>query len=117
MSAIALDDDHDIFVTGGQLSRVSDVDEVVQKITTKLLHYLGEWWLDLNSGVPWFESILGESSDLAEAEAILRRVITSTEGVTTLEEFEADLSPDRVFSVTFEASTAFGGTGEVVVSA
>ena len=117
MSAFALDDGHDIFVTGGNLARVSDIDEVVQKITTKLLHYLAEWWLNLNSGVPWFQSILGESADIAEAESILRRVITSTPGVTSLEEFEADLSPARVFSVTFEASTEFGGTGEVVVSA
>ena len=116
MSAFALDTDHDIFVTAGQLARVSEVDEVVQKITTQLMHFLGEWWLDLNSGTPWFQSILGESTRGGEAESILKTIITDTPGVTSLSRFRADLSPDRALAVTFEAQTEFGATGEVIVS-
>lgn len=117
MSAFALDGNHDIFVTGGNLARVSEGAEVAQKISTKLLHYLGEWWLDLNSGTPWFQSILGEADNLGEAESILKGVITTTPGVTSLISFTADLDIARVFSVTFEADTEFGSTGEVSVSA
>ncbi len=117
MSAFALDGDHDIFVSGGNLSRVSEGAEVAQKIATKYLHYLGEWWLDLNSGTPWFQSILGESANLGEAESILKRVVTTTPGVTALTSFTADLSTARVFAITFEADTEFGTTGEVSVSA
>ena len=116
MSAFALDTNHDIFVTAGQLARVSEVDEVVQKITTQLLHFLGEWWLDLNSGTPWLQSILGQSPSGGEAESILKGIITNTPGVTELSAFKADLSARRSLSVTFEAQTDFGDTGEVTVS-
>lgn len=116
MSAFALDGDHDIFVSGGNLSRVSEGAEVAQKIGTKYLHYLGEWWLDLDSGVPWFQSILGEASELAEAESILKRVVTTTPGVTALISFTADLDAARLFAITFEADTEFGSTGSVTVS-
>lgn len=116
MSAFALDTDHDIFVTAGQLSRVTEIDEVVQKITTQLLHFLGEWWLDLNSGTPWFQSILGESPSGGEAESILKNVITNTLGVTELIKFKADIDSARALAVTFEAATEFGPTGSVTVS-
>lgn len=116
MSAFALDEDHDIFISGGQLSRVSGIDEVVQKITNKYLHYLGEWWLNFESGTPWFQVVFFTPGSISEVESVLKKVITSTPSVTSLTAFDATLSPEREFDITFEADTDFGPTGEVVVS-
>ena len=117
MSAFSLDSGHDVHISAGQLARVSGVDEVVQKITTKYKHFRGEWRLDTESGTAWWEKIFTRPGGLPAAEAELKRVITTTSGVTALTEFAAVLSAARRLTVTFEAKTIYGATGEVVISA
>lgn len=118
MSAFALDSNHDLSLSGGQLARVTGADGFAQKVTTQLLHYLGEWWLDLLSGFPWFTAVFVSPPDISAAESAIKNVITRTPGFVALTSFEAEINVGtRLFSVTFEADTEFGPTGEVIVSA
>ncbi len=118
MGAFALNDSHDITITGGQLSRVIGADAVVQSIRTKLAMYLGEWWLDFTAGTPWFQTILVSPADIQNAESLLKEIILSVPGTVKIEEFSADFTAaSRDFSVTFSVLTEFGPSGEVIVSA
>ena len=118
MSAFALDDSHDIHITGGQLARAIGADFVVQSIETQLGLYLGEWWLNLGAGTPWFQTILISPADIANAERVLRDIILGTEGVTELVEFVGDFNTAaRRFSVRFTVLTEFGPSGGVITSA
>lgn len=118
MSAFALDADHDLSLSAGQLARTSGAEGFAQKVTTELLHYLGEWWLNLKSGFPWFQQVFVSPADIATAETAIKAVITRTPGFVALTRFNVDFDvASRLFSVTFEADTEFGSTGEVIVSA
>ena len=116
MSVWALDENHDLYTSTGRTVRLSGVDAVVQRCTTRLLHYLGEWFLRLDTGTPWFQSIFVTTRGTGTVEGILKGILLDTEGVTSLTEFKTTLAADRNFSVAFVADTDFGSTGEVVVS-
>jgi len=117
MTTFALDENHDRYISSGDTAMVTDLDEVVQKIDAKFRHYFGEWWLKLDSGVPWFQKIFVSPGNIGEIERVLKEVITSTPGVTSLVKFDADVdAKSRRFSVIFEADTDFGETGEVTIA-
>jgi hypothetical protein len=117
MGAFALDSSHDIYITSGQLARVTGADFVAQKITTQLRMYLGEWWLNQLAGTPWFQRILVNPADIASAETILKQTISRTPGVVRIESLSVDFDATaRDFSIVFSALTDQGSTGEVSVS-
>lgn len=104
---LALSDAGDLILIGGS-------EETVQHIKQRLLTFLGEWFLDLQVGVPWLQKILGKSSDLATVEAILRDTIRQSPGVLELTSFEiSGAETERAVSVTFTVSLT---TGEETIS-
>jgi hypothetical protein len=119
VTAYALDANHDLHLRGGQIARVRGADYVVQSIRTRLLLYQGEWWLDLEAGVPWFDEILGVPGSLRTAEAWIRQTILDTRFVDSLTSFSVTFDPRaRRLTITFDALTEFGPSGvqEVTVA-
>lgn len=98
---------------------VSGKAAVRQGIMFRLRLLLGEWFMNQDIGVPWFQEILGDASKttgvLDRARASFAAAILDTPGVTGI--ISMDLSLDgatRKLSVTFNASSAFGDvTGTV----
>ena len=91
---------HDIY-TGddNDLALVSDADQVAQHVKIRLWTYLEEWFLDINAGTPYFQSILGRIYRPQEAAAIIRRRILDTPGVDRVENFNFSLT-NRNLSIT-----------------
>jgi hypothetical protein len=91
------------------LSLVRGIDSVAQQIKIRLLTFLGEWFLDVRAGVPYFESILVKNPDRLIVEGLFREQI---EGVPEVQEIESlTLAFDslrRELSVTFRARTTVG---------
>lgn len=117
MTAYALDENHDVFLRGGQIALADGPDYVVQAIRTRLLLYRGEWWLDTGAGVPWFQEILTKPADVVRTESTLRRTILETPGVTGLISFDLTLDRSRRdLRVEFEVSTEYGPSGVEVIS-
>lgn len=90
---------NDFRVKDGQLIFVRGVDCTEQQIKVALLEELGEWFLDIDRGIPYYSStttlndnttpgILGGKLSAAEISAILRRVILEVPNVTRVETFE-----------------------------
>jgi hypothetical protein len=69
----------DFRVTKGRLVLARESDAARDRVFTSLSTLLGEWFLDVDAGVPYFgpSGILGGKMQQAEAAAILRRVILS----------------------------------------
>lgn len=112
LSGLALNEDHDVFLEGGTLSVATGADFVVQKIRTLLLAYRGEWYLNTDSGVPWFQTILTNPTDVEENESILKRVILTPRGVTSITEFTATFDEqERDMTVVFRVDTIYGPSG------
>ena len=97
----------DITTSGVQFT--SDIEEIEQTVRTRLRLFYGEYFRNVTLGTPWFQSILGKDGTVASKNAILRRIISQTEGVTDIVNFTSnyDLS-SRKYSITCTVITAFG---------
>jgi len=81
--------------TSGSRMFLTGAAEVAQNITTRLLWFYGEAFLELDGGTPWFQTILGKSRG-PEREAALKRVVLETPGVAKLTSFRLDVSDNRM---------------------
>lgn len=70
----------------GNLRMVYDAEAVGEHARQRLMFFKGEWFLDAGVGVDWFGQVLGfAQSRMQVAEAIVKKVILQTPGVTALE--------------------------------
>lgn len=80
-----------------------------QAVTTRLRLFKGEWFLNLNSGVPWYTEVLTKPARLAQINTLIRNVILQTQGVASLSKFEMVFSSDiRKLAVSFTGTTVWG---------
>lgn len=101
----------DLYLDGdNRIARVEDKERVRQNIRERLQFFLGEWFLDIRVGVPWFQEIFVKPANLALTESELKRAIIQTKFVNELLEFEflADI-PNRFIEIpNFAVDTTFG---------
>jgi hypothetical protein len=95
----------------GQLNFYRDVpDAVAQAVKTRLLLWLGEWFLNLEEGTPYMQGILGKYSKEVADTTIQERVL-DTQGVLNIENYESILdTTNRSLSVSFTLNTIYGPT-------
>ena len=114
-----LNSNHDLFALNGRIAVLRDIDEVAQHIKTRLLLVLGEYFLDVNEGVPWFTVIFTKPADLQEVETVIKNTILTTENVNELTSFSMDYDRiTRTLLITFSCNTEFGliENGEIPVN-
>ncbi len=112
---IKLDTNGDWEVSGGDLQLISDGPSIVQAIEIALQFFKGEWFLDLDAGVPWYQNVLVKNPDPNLLHSIFRKAISDVEGVT--EVTALDLSIDnatRTLSVSFRVATDVGELSSTV---
>ena len=94
----------------GDIFWVREDAAVEQHLRFRLRFFLGEWFLDIREGVPYFEKIFRKLSSLITPKSIFRRVITETPGIAVLNRLNLRFdAPERCLSVDFEARTTGGG--------
>lgn len=95
----------------GQLDFYRDTPEAVgQAVQTRLLLWLGEWFLNVDEGTQYMQGILGKhSKDLANR-TIQERVL-GTQGLSSIDNFTSELNPDtRDLSAAMDINTIYGPT-------
>ena len=95
----------------GQLDFYRDVPEAVgQSVKTRLLLWLGEWFLNTDDGTPYMQGILGKySKDVADT-TIQDRILNTT-GVVDLSNYLSNVDVEnRNLSVQTEIDTIYGPT-------
>ena len=107
-----LDDDGDEYADATGLAMTGDLPGIKQQVTLRLGFFKGEWFLDEDAGVPWYEEIIVKNPNLLRIREIFREAILSVAGVeeiTFLDLLFATYS--RTLSVNFKASTNLGELG------
>lgn len=74
------------------LPLVRGVDLIRQRLKQRLLTLLGEWFLDGEIGLPWFDELAQKGIEDARVSALVLRVIAETEGVQEVVSFDLDLN-------------------------
>lgn len=104
-----LTSDGDYTFGNGQENFYRDNSEAVaQAVQTRLLLWLGEWFLDTEEGTPYLQAILGKHDEETRNNVIRNRII-ETEGVLQLINYASVVDPDnRSVAVSCEISTIYG---------
>ena len=102
-------DTHDIVIRQYDIALIEQANLVRQRIKQRLWFFLGEWYLAIDEGVPYFQEILKKAPDRARVESIFKNTIALTPGVLELTAFEMEYEADiRRLNVTFSAQTDEG---------
>lgn len=75
---IGLGDDGDLDTSTGDLVLLSDVDAVRQDVDIRLQFFRGEWFLNLDEGIPYYEEVLVKNPKLGAIKSIFIDAILST---------------------------------------
>ena len=111
---IQLDASNNYVFVGNRVPIIDGADYVEQKLRTKLRLFLGEWFLDLDKGVPYFQDILKKQTSLRVISGIFKDQILGTPGVIELREFVIDyIDETRDFTLKF---TVLSQEGEITIN-
>ncbi|ETD72975.1 hypothetical protein V757_01140 [Pelistega indica] len=80
-----LDSNHDWTFGSGYSNYAQDSEAIAQAVKTRLWSFKGDWFLDLEHGIPWFEQM--ERVDLKRLEVPLMAYILETDGVKQIDSF------------------------------
>lgn len=95
---------HDLNVSGFDLHTTKDgMEAFIQRLKIKLMFFKGEWFLNQNFGIPYFDEIFGKSTNSKDAaDNVFKVAITETEGVESLTNYSSIFTPQtREFSLSF----------------
>ena len=91
MSDIFLTDDlKNLLIVNGDLVLTSKSEAVKQHLSQRLKMFVGEWFLDLSEGVPYYQNILIKNPNPNIIDGLLKDTILSTPGVDELLSFNLD---------------------------
>jgi hypothetical protein len=85
----------------------SRVDVVAQRLLILLSTFRGEWFLDTEYGIPYFQSILGMKTSKPAVDLIFQKAILAENGVRELTFFESTFV-NRQYSMTFRVKVTTG---------
>lgn len=112
---LLLNSDHDIVWNNGPLRKEdttqSRVDVVAQRLLILLLSFRGEWFLDTEYGIPYFQDILARKTSKSAVDLIFQKAILSENGVKELTFFESTFR-NRQYSLTFRVKVTTGDETE-----
>lgn len=109
--------DGDLYRGATSMELIAGLDAVVQAVRVRLLFYRGEWFANLDAGVPYLErdgvaaadALLGQHFNRAKAEAAFREAILDTPGIVEIKSLVVAFDgATRTLSVTWSALCEFG---------
>lgn len=99
------------FGLGENQGFLTDTAAVAQAIKTSLLLFQGEWWLDLTTGLPLWQDILGSRNNSQYITLLIQDVINSVPYVKSITSIDTTFdSTTRAFTFTATVLTDFSTT-------
>jgi len=94
----------DLAIDEGDLVSVTDMEATRQRLWITLRTFLGEWYLDITEGVPYYENVLVKNPNPADLDAVFKDAILSDPKVESLESFTLTIdSQNRQLTLSFRA--------------
>lgn len=110
MSDLQLNDSTwDLETSNADLVIITQREALRQFLKQRLQMFYGEWFLDSSLGVPYFQEIMTKQPSFEAVDAIFKRQILETPGITQLEEFNLEYdNATRSLSLGFRAKSTEG---------
>lgn len=92
MSNLKLDPlTNDLDISSANFEIVTGDDAILQQLRVRFRFFLGEWFLDLRQGIPYFSEVLVKDPNIARLRDIFRQTILTTPRIESLESLSLDL--------------------------
>lgn len=113
---IGLDTNGDLAFEGGDLKLLSGLEALVQSVRIRLSFFKGEWFLDLDAGVPYYQEMLGKKPRVELLRSVFRKAIEETPGIDRVISLSVTFNgAARRLEVKYRAASALGEISERVV--
>lgn len=108
---LAFGADNHLQLDGDGLHFISGLSGVAQLIRIAILLFLGEWFLNLDAGMPWHQEILGQKFDAALIRQRLTERISKVPAVAAIVSVSVSFDSEaRAVAVDYEVRTDWGDT-------
>lgn len=110
MKDIALDSTTgDLLLKNFDLQLIDGRDQIAQNLAIRLRFILGEWFLDVTAGVPYYDDFFIKAPNQIRIESILKEEILNTPGIDKILSFSSNFDAHRrTYSVSFSVDTLQG---------
>ena len=99
----------DFLMSQGDLYLTTEYNAIAQDVRVRLRFFRGEWFLDLDAGVPFYEAILVKSPNLAVIRDIIGEAILEAPGVKSITSLTLDFNrATRELTVAATVNTDLG---------
>ena len=100
----------DLVFANRDLATLSGAELVQQRLAITPKMFKGEWFLDADAGIPYFQEILKKGVATTVVDAILRKAVLDTEDVNRLLTYTPAVldKVNRIISVAFTVDTVYG---------
>ncbi len=117
MDILVSNETGDVVYTNADIPPVTDEQrlDVAQRLRIKLQTYLGEWFLNIETGVPYYERILRKGVRKQDIDVIFQTLILEEPDVLEITEFSSTLSGAREYELSFRVRVAGGTTDQIVI--
>lgn len=115
---LLLDDNNDLVFVDGDLVFSKGMDAIVQQCRIAMQMFQGEWFLNLDAGLPYWQSILGQKPAVAiqAAQIFIRRELELVNGVLDILKLQITyVRETRALQVSWQVDTVFGETPSDVI--
>lgn len=104
----ALDADGDEYADETGLAMTGDLPGIRQQTQLRVGFFKGEWFLDEDRGIPWYEEILIKAPNMVRIREIFRSAILSVLGIRDVTYMDVQFTGPREASLDFRATTDLG---------
>lgn len=106
---LKLTSETDLDLSTGNLVFIDGLEAIRQDINIRLRFFKGEWFLNTEVGIPYFQKILGQKPRLNVIRDIYRTAILGTPGILAITALTVDFDrSSRKVSISFRATTSEG---------
>ena len=104
---LKLNSRHDIDLDNGDFSLTQDESESLsQRLKIKLLTFKGEWFLNEDAGIPYYQRILQKGTPKETIDIIFKRAIAEEPDVISIVAFSSTFDKiNRVYSLNFKVQS------------
>ena len=88
---LLLDENWDLSLGATDLQLVTGAAAIGQHWAQRLKTFMGEWFLDLRIGLPYFQQVLVKNPDPVVLDSVFKAATIATPGIVELLEFELEI--------------------------
>ena len=85
---------------------VNQADSVAQRLSIKLKTFKGEWFINTDTGIPYYQEIFGKVRNKQTIDAIFQKAILEEPDVLEIVEFSSSIDVGRTYSLIFRVRTS-----------